>query len=408
MTYSSEPKYIDPRKIYADELQSWKDFWDNKNSLFENVENIISQAIFLPNKSLTKLATLYCLLPTKWSKVVPILLSYGMRGSGKSTIAILANSLHGYSQPFAPTDTFASLRNSLNSRRWIDPDSQTWEREGCLMAWDNIYIDTLLGDQKVYQMILGGYNRMTSKIQIANNDGTNLSFDVYCPKIISSVDPIHLHPSMSELQRRLIVIPHKPFDKFTKLEKLQYEGLDIISDKIDIDSVSWLGMSDQFYKFWDDSTGIIYAKKRSSLTKKGNQKTKLPKHFTGERWTISVDLITTGLITGCFKSDKEAIDYFSEYWELADKSIFGDASPLLDHLRQFIKDEAEFKIKENVTLEAMGMETLPVKIEPSKLKARVKQLTDEGALETNPKQELVLQAMLQLGWKLSEKGWVQI
>jgi hypothetical protein len=255
MTIEAEDKrqeYLDPREFYANELQSWQSLWDSNLNLYENVSNILSQSVFLPNKELLlPIATIYILMPCKWSKIAPIMFSWGDKGSGKSTIATLANYIHGLKQSFSPTDTFASVRNALDAMRWINAEDKDLEKEGALLAWDNIHISTLERDPKLYQLLLFGYNRSTDRIRIASTQGKNIDYHVYCPKIISSTEPIHLVPEFNELQRRLIVIPHKPFEKFNAEEIKPYKGIDINIDRLDLDSICWDGIEKEFLIFWN-------------------------------------------------------------------------------------------------------------------------------------------------------------
>lgn len=243
-------KYLDPKEFYANHLDSWSEYWDNGLNLYKNVENIIAQSVFLPSKSIVlPIAATYLLIPTKWSLKCGILFSFGDEGSGKSTIAKLATKIHGVPYVFSPSDTFASIRNALDNLRWIDPVTKEFEKEGCILCWDNIHTETLERDLKIYQMLLFGYDRATDKISIASLNGSNMDFFVYCPKIISSINPIHLTPQFGELVRRIILIPHKKWEKFTADERREYEGIDINIDRLDPEVVDWTGIEQNFLLF---------------------------------------------------------------------------------------------------------------------------------------------------------------
>lgn len=266
-------EYLNPKDFYANHLDSWQEYWDGKLNLYQNVANLISQSVFIPNKQvILPIVATYLLLPTKWSLKCGILFCFGDEGSGKSTIAKLAVKLHGVPYIFSPSDTFASIRNALDSLRWIDPITKEFEKEGAILCWDNIHQETLERDLKIYQLLLFGYDRGTDKISIASQSGTNIDFHVYCPKIISSVNPIHLTPEFGELIRRIILIPHKKWEKFTVQEKNEYGDADINNDRLDVDMVDWDGLESNFLLFWNDESNCKnYVAWRKQLTKKGKK-----------------------------------------------------------------------------------------------------------------------------------------
>lgn len=357
-------KYLNPDDFYAKEMDSWELYWDEGKSLYENVLALVSTSVFLPEpKILNPLVSVYILMPSKWARVAAILFSFGDQGSGKSTYAMLANTLHGLTHTFSPTDTFASVRNALDMMRWIDPGTKTFEREGSILCWDNLHKETLIDDKKLYQLLLFGYNRATDRIQIAASDGGNKEFYVFCPKIISSIEPLHLYHEFVELRRRLIVIPHKRWERFTISEKKYYEGLDINTDRLELESINWLGISRKFYEFWSNENNCsMYVNFRGLLTKKGKREYSIPRVINGERWTISVDILTTGLVLGAWTDVQKAIDYMADYWKYADTYIYGEFNATLEHLRAFAEAETSSIREVNNEIAKVGGKTYPIVI----------------------------------------------
>ncbi|MBW4689609.1 MAG: hypothetical protein KME40_32085 [Komarekiella atlantica HA4396-MV6] len=399
--------YLDPNEFYRQEMDSWEELWDNSLSLSQNVSNILNQAVLLPQRDLMLpiLAT-YILIPSKWARILPILFSWGGKGSGKSTTAVFAAKLHGLNQTFSATDTFSAIRNALDSMRWIDPQDKQFEKEGVLLPWDNIHIGTLKRDERIYQLLLFGYSRSSDKISIASPDGTNKEFFVFSPKIISSVDDIHLFPDFEELHRRLLVIPHKSFDDFTPEEKLPYQNFDVHTDKIDLDAVYWDGIEDKFFEFWNNpENGKLYAKYRTTLTRKG--KKAFEHSMKTSQWIISIDLIVTGLVTGTWRNIPEAIRHLEKYWKFADKYIFGLTSATIQHLRDFIHEETGNQKKVNDELIRLGREPIELIISPQKLKSRIKYHNDRGELDIPPMPRDIVSIMSKLGWRLTSKGWME-
>jgi hypothetical protein len=406
-TANTHSDYLDPNEFYAAEMDSWRELWDESLSLYKNVENIMNQLVMLPQKDLMiPIVVNYILIPSKWARVLPVLFSWGGKGSGKSTTSVFAAKLHGINSTFSATDTFSAIRNALDNMRWINPQEKDKEREGAILPWDNIHIGTFQKDERIYQLLLFGYSRQTDKISIASPDGTNKEYFVFCPKIISSVDDLHLEPSLEELHRRLLIIPHKSWSDFTKEEKKQYEGFDINLDRIDLDSICWDGIEKQFYDFWNNSeNGKKYAKYRNALTGKGR---KLFKHsMRSEQWLISVDLIVTGLVAGCWLDIGEAIKHLERYWEYANKSIFCRNSPAYDLLQEFIISEYGEQLKMNEELIEKNITPKKIRIPAKSIKNKIEDLRKDGAIEITGKPKEIANVMSRLGWSLTAKGWEQ-
>ena len=404
-----KPKYLDPKDFYANELDSWESLWDIEASLYENTLNLVSKSVFLPEPNLLNpLVSIYMLLPTKWIRIAGIMLSYGDQGSGKSTIASLANFMHGFKTTFSPADTFASVRNALDGMRWIDPIDKTMEKEGGLLCWDNISIETLKREPKIYQLLLYGYNRLTDKTSIAGVNGVNKDYYVFCPKIVSSIEPIHLYHSFQELRRRLIVVPHKPWEKFLPEERKHYKGIDLANDKIDLDSVSWGGIEKKYYQFWNNEDVCKhFVEWRALLTKRGKKGFKVPESINSSRWTIIVDLIAAGLTLGVWNDIQFAVDYFEKYWKYSDLYIYGEFSATLEHLRIFIQEEVGILRELNDQLAKNGVKTQPVVISAKKLKDKIAALQSQGCLDITPGTKEIQTLMWELGFKLTTKGWIE-
>ena len=396
--------YLDPKQIYAEELQHWSDFWDSEKRLYENVKGIVEQTVLLPDANIMlPVACTYLCVPSKWAKILPILFSVGEKGSGKSTLATFGAKLHGV-EIFSAADTFASLRNALNKMRWIDPADKDFEQEGVIMCWDNIHANTLLNDQKIFQMLLFGYSRASEIINIADKNGENISFHVFSPKVMSSIDLLYVDPRFQELWRRLLIIKHKPWEKFTSHEK-DNSNFNVM-EKLDLDSVSWTGLSDKFLGFWSDSDMCRqYAKYRSYLTRKGRKSFTIPESITGEQWTVSIDLICTGLCIGTWESYQEAADGMGAYWHWANNTVLYELSATIGQLKIFIEEEVGLARKQR---DITGSNERLV-INPARLKDRLAFLQNTGELDDTPKTRVIVECMRQLGWKLEAgTGWVEV
>jgi len=399
--------YLDPNDFYSEVLDSWRELWDSELSLYENISSIINDAVRLPGKSIfLPIAATYCLIPSKWAKCVPILFSYGEEGSGKSSIAYIASKIHG-TNCFSAADTFASLRNSLDTMRWIDLETKTFEKEGVMMCWDNLHIDVLKYDQKLYQLLLLGYSRQTEKMQIAGKEGQNLSYHVFCPKIISSVEPIHLVPEFRELKRRLLIVPHKKWERFSVEERVEFPTE--FSERLDPDSIDWNGLNDEYLSFWGEEDRcrryVGYRHLFSSRT--GRKSLQVPEIIDTHRWNISIDLLCTGLVVGTWASPQEAIIAVSKYWEFQVKKEQEDSLASRKLIEDFIEEEVGSLIRINEKLIAANQQPAKVIIPAIKLRKFLDQCEIEGRLEEKLTQKQRVELMFQIGWTLSKEGWVQ-
>jgi len=406
----TEEKYLSPDEIYGEELQPWQDLWDQELSLFENTQRIASQSVLLPNQSIQlPIAVIYILTSSKWAKVLPILFSWGDKGTGKTTFAILASKIHGFRHVFSPADTFASIRNALDLMRWIDPEDKEYEKDGAILCWDNLHRETLLNDPRIYQLLLFGYNKSTERIQIAGADGTNREYLVFCPKIISSVHPLHADLNFEELQRRLMVIRHKQFEKFQAYEIDPSAQGFTMTNKIDLDAIYWNGIENQFFEFWNNEDNCkLYVRYRTSLTRSGKKKLELPPSITGERWTVSIDMLTTGLVLGAWKTIQEGIDALGKYWELANEFTEGQSLNVLLLLREYIDGEVQQTKLANDALVASGCSPHPVEIRTYSLKRYLEGKAGEGCVDIPVQTKNIAELMRKLGFTLKGDKYVEM
>jgi hypothetical protein len=198
--------------------KTWRDIYDDDISLPDNLLRILKRTVFLPH-DFYDVVTAYFLLPSALCRVVPYLFLYGQSGSGKSTLAKLASYLHGVDINNS-SDTFAGIRNSLNKRRYSqlempsdDPKFPSWYKDvevNTCMVWDDVDATVFTDNPDLYRLFKFGYDRNTDKIILSSNEtGTNLEFRCFCPKIFSSITPLHLDDRFKELKNGINTIRSK-------------------------------------------------------------------------------------------------------------------------------------------------------------------------------------------------------
>ena len=398
--------YLEPT-LFDEELDDWRDLWVEDNSLFENYKAIIKRFVILPwEDDLLPIVAGYLCTSAKWSKILPVMFCWGLQGSGKSTLANLAVALRGVGRAFSPNDTFASIRNEINILKYFDPEEKELKRDNTLMAWDNIYSSSFDADPKLYRLILVGYDAKQSIIRIAGQAGINIEFDVFCPKIISSIEAIHCASNLGELHRRLLIIPHRQIDSIEGGLSLAEER-----DLLQLTQIDWTGIDTEFITHWlSKDTCHNFTKWRSFLQRNVGKKTskiKLPEHFTALRWTVSLDSIASIMACSTIIDPTEIIEWFGAYWSRID-SVCGFVSPLKEQLGIFIENAVGNQLEINAKARAMGQ---PPVCEPVLNASSLKEFMDAayagGLVDELPTIKKLSPIMAELGWKLTKKGWVQ-
>jgi hypothetical protein len=212
---------------------TWREIYDEESTLPVNLLCILQEAVFLPH-DFYDLVAAYFLLPSALCNVVPYLFLHGQSGSGKSTLAKVAKHLHGVTFN-SSSDTFAGIRNSLDKRRitWVEipfPDEpdRTYNKEvekNTCMVWDDVDASVFINSPDLYRLFKFGYDRSTDKITLSSKEvGQNLEFRCFCPKVFSTISPLHLDDRFRELKRRLIVIPCKRVEELSE-ERLAEIGI---------------------------------------------------------------------------------------------------------------------------------------------------------------------------------------
>ena len=397
-TKSPLKEFINIQAIYADSLESYKDYFDDDLSLAQNVQNIIKQSVLVPNPNTQyPLMTGYALLPTHLSLVLPIAFCFGSEGSGKSTYSILVSRIRGINHIFSPGDTFASARNLIQSMRFYD-ESCDYEKPNSAMVWDNLNIDLLKGNDKLYNVILSGYNRSSATVRIATPGGGNIEFDVFCPKVFSSVEPIHQDSTLRELARRLIIFYHLPLNRISLKDKQSLEF--DVDDLIDIDSLDFSGLGNDFVRFWELKENIDYfISLRKSLGKVRNKLVKIPSGFDRAKRSMVIDLICTMTVTGLVDTPQSAMDLIASHFEWIDE-VSCATSVIKKMLDTWCNERLSKQNQTNELLVQNGYEPTEVLSIPSKdIKAIVESWHKDGSIDILPTMKNIRPVMESLGFK---------
>lgn len=404
---------FNPSNLYADQLPSWREYWNEADNVYSNLASIIEKLVLLPDQDLfIPLIASYIFVPTRVARCLPILACVGKPGSGKTNFAKLANAVHGKSYLFTVGDTFAAIRNALEEMRYSRYQHATVEKEGAILCWDNIRARTLTDNPQIYQLLLIGYDHRTAQMLISGGKrGKNYKFNTFCPKVISSVDPLHSYPEFSELARRLWVIPHKPYEQWSNAEKANngYVG-DFFSHKIEFEGMTWQGMSEVYYDFWDKSRYVEYVQLRSFFAERtSKERLNIPEIMQGSKWDISIDPMVTGLLIGTWNEPQQAIDHLAKYYQWQHQHRANQYGATIQHLKDFVERETKTLIQANQLALFEGKKQLfEIVIEPRKLKSFLNNLTSSGYINDTITTSKLKDYMEFLGYELHRDGWKPI
>lgn len=338
-------------------FDSWQDIYDESLSLPQNFLHILHNSIYLPHDHY-KIITAYAFIPSVLARVVPYLFLYGVSGSGKSSIGKLIASLNGV-ELNSSGDTFASVRNSLDTRRKgytlipsdnpAFPDGYTKEIEiNTCMVWDDIDAKVFTEKGDLYRLFKFGYDKSADKIEISSLDkGKNLVFHCFCPKTFSSIAPLHLNEQLLELRRRLLVIPTKKIEDIEndRSWQLDHHPLRNNNDLINTDLISWKDLDNEFKRYWDIERARDYLTVRKTLSRS------LPR-LTSTQKIVSLDLLTTGIVCGIWNSQDNAIDEITTYWRWLENEVQANQEPLSLLLKKLVETEADNALSnhENISI----------------------------------------------------------
>jgi hypothetical protein len=381
---------------------TWRELYDESSPLSWNLLNILKCTILLPHDFYDIIAT-YFLLPSALCSTIPYLFLYGQSGSGKSTVAKIASYLHGC--PInSSSDTFAGIRNDLQSRRmgWTDAIAKnalgeeysyrkSVERNIC-MVWDDIDSSVFANSPDLYRLFKFGSNRATDKIILSSKEiGENLEFHCFCPKIFSSISPLHLDDRFRELRRRLVVIPCRRVEELTdtRKEELNIEEGNWQRNLLDLDAWDWTGFDTVFENYWDIEMASAFITTRRTLSQTA-------KGLSSQQRSISLDLLACGITSGVWTDEVTALERLKTYWKWY-KAETEKNTGLGSLLKDYIAREAKNAKNGNRELA----------IYTAQLRTQVQVWVDQGWLYEKPKPTAIKEMMLDAGLRHDQGRWVR-
>ena len=379
---------------------SWKDIYDDNLSLPENLFNLLCKFVFLPLTHYDIIAA-YLLTPSALAQKVPYLFCYGQSGTGKSTLGKLAS--HCYGVPInTSSDTYAAIRNGLKERKYQnieipsqDPKFPSVYKKvevNTIFIWDDLDHHVFITRPDLYRLFKVGYDRSTDKISISSETkGENLEFRCFSLKIFSSISPLHLDDAFKELRRRLIVIPFQRIEDFNeeRLAELGITRSNYSSHLLDIDDYDWKGFSNLFTSFWNPEMAEVYLLIRKTLSKSLTG-------LTSQQRAISLDLLTTGVVTGIWQDEYQAIAKLKDYF-----AWLKNETEQYSGLSQYLKD---YLATEQQNAQTLGTS---LKVSSRVLMRQIETWLYQGWILEKPKPKHLRVLMADLGLVLHQGYWIK-
>lgn len=359
---------------YSEFLFSGSDSWESLipagiDDPVEKISYLFDKITRFKTESLRLYALSYICLPSAIATAIPVCFIYGKSGAGKSQPCKFAAKVWN-NNLLTNNSTYTSLRNQIQKDRYFDPTQSHGERN-YILAWDDIQPERMHGEGGAYSLLKAGYSRSSSIITIAGKDGENLCFDVFGAKIFSSIHPYFSLPKLSELKRRLLIIP---------MEKSS-------EPVCDFDEIDWRGAWKLLTGIWSDRAYLSrYAPIKKSLrTHLKNNST-----LSIDRQNLFLDLMTTGIVLGLFVDHDDAVSRIEELETMTDNLINHEQDGLLSIIRLFIEDT------ENQAKKTSSR----VFIRPESLKLHIMSKAKNGELDYIPRRGEIPDAMRSIGYRL--------
>ncbi|NJL51413.1 MAG: hypothetical protein HC930_02910 [Hydrococcus sp. SU_1_0] len=398
---------FDYSELFASEdgtTGTWRELYCDSSPLAWNLLNILKCTVLLPHDFYDLIAA-YFLLPSALCTTIPYLFLCGQSGSGKSTVAKVASYLHGCSIN-SSSDTFAGIRNDLSKRReaWAEVEYEDGDAPGrtktyakaveanICMVWDDVDPGVFSNSPDLYRLFKFGSNKATDKITLSSKEiGQNLDFHCFCPKVFSSISPLHLDDRFKELKRRLIVIPCSRVEELSDARKaeLSITDDDWQSKILDLDAYDWKGFGAIYKEYWDLDRAKEFVLTRRELSHSA-------KGLTSLQRAISLDLLACGIASGVWENSEVALERVKVYWTWF-KQQTEKGSDLGSLLKGFVDTEAR-------NAKNGGR---PLEIYTAQLRTQVKAWVDQGWLYEQPPSRLVKEAMLDLGLRNYQGRWIK-
>lgn len=382
-------------------LESWRSVIDG-NDMAEMMMDLVSKSVLLPRADFQlPLAAAYLMLPTALCTQVPVGVGSGPSGTGKSVLAMIGCYI-SQTKAIAARSTARSIRTYVNSIRKYSPtlplDAMGNEKVGGMLFWNDISPTVLASEDGFhFDVLKAGVNRSEGTFTKLNAEGGIDTYEVFCPKLTSSISKFYAIPEYRELIRRIVVFEHKKLEAWKAEDYCDCtRGLDT-EDLLVLDELSWEGAKEEWEDYWLEASNRDrwVANKRALSAIRGH---KIPRAI----FKMFLDLYTCALTCRYFAAPKDAITHLKAYWEWHQENIEKSGSSTVRIIKEFIEINAGEIMRANQRAIAAGAESfcVPVELAPFELKKHIDAARANGLLDSPANDKERASIMESLGWRI--------
>lgn len=362
-------------KFRVSSKKNWKEItsYDGSNHV-QALKSLLDATLYLPYSDV-QLPVLLCqlLAPSAMCDTLPLGFCYGLEGSGKSLICKIAAKFWGR-EALASSSSAVSMRNDIGEQKFIQWKGLDIEQNAFIVI--NDFMLSQLKSNPTLLALLKAYNRDEANIQISSpeNNGTNLAFNVYCNRLISSIVPFFGMDEFRELARRMNVFY---CEKATSEHNLM--------PLVDIDLT---GFNQLFNLIWNETACYKFAEVQLRQAY-NNVKSPVPI----DRFDTVRAVYETGVTLGIFADETHAVNHMVQFENLQQelKINFGDKLKVL--LKEFMFNRMQEKPR-------LG---LSATVTPLEIKSYAAVCFREGKIDDMPKMAKLNNYLIQLGYSYSNK-----
>jgi hypothetical protein len=159
------------------------------------------------------------------------------------------------------------------------------------------------------------------------------------------------------------------------------------SNLLNIDAYDWKGFSSEFQSYWnlDKAQSFIETRRQLTSSKIG---------LNSQQLAVSVDLLTTGIVSGVWDSQEHAVSRMKTYWQWSKSETEQSAG-----LGQLLKDYLATEVKSCAT---SGRQP---EAYSAAIRHQIKCWVEMGWLYEAPKGSMVKDLMYDLGWRFKQGKW---
>ena len=209
--------YLPEGEYDDDEILEWK-----TRDFPQQLLNCLYRFTRIPNSdSILPIIAAYELMPLLGLPVCSGLFCYGSSGSGKSSLGKMLQVMNprydGSTKPLSALDSPTGWLASLKEFRWLNASGTV--NPTSLLVIDDLTSKSLLGDIGNQRLqLLKQLNDRSGCITKGAADGSTQTFHTFTKFVFSSITDLGGIEGLSELNRRVILVKHKPITEWAENE----------------------------------------------------------------------------------------------------------------------------------------------------------------------------------------------